>query len=300
MRLEGAIPPLTTPFESGRVSLARLRENIERYEAAGVHGYLLLGSSGEAALLDEEEKIRLLRAARSAVPGTKPLVAGIGLESTTATVRLARAAADCGADLLLVLTPHYFDGQMDGSALEAHYMAVADVSRLPLLLYNVPKFTHVQIPTETVVALSRHERIAGIKDSSGSLEWLAELMPGVADGFSIVCGSQDVFVAALSRGARAGILAAAEPFPSTYVRIYRLAQDGETEAAEALLREVSAASRLAVSNLGVPGIKAAMDLCGLYGGLPRPPLRPVSAEARGELGRAIEALRESGALGSAP
>jgi 4-hydroxy-2-oxoglutarate aldolase len=296
VRLEGVIPPITTPFDESSISAQRLRENVERYEGVGVDGYLLLGSSGEAALLDEEEKLQLLRSARSAVPDGKPLIAGVGMESTAATIRLARLAADCGADLVLVLTPHYFGRQMNASALEAHYRWVADASPLPLLLYDVPKFTHVQIPTDAVLMLSRHERIVGIKDSSGDLARLLELSAAVPREFAVICGNHDIFLAALSEGARGGILAAADPFPATYVRIHRLAREGDSDAAEALMRRVSAASRLAVSRLGVPGIKAAMDLCGLYGGPPRPPLQPITEEARNELRREIDTLREAGAL----
>lgn len=296
MRLEGVIAPITTPFDDSLISAQRLRENIECYESVGVDGYLVLGSSGEAVLLDEQEKLRLLALARSAVPQGKPLIAGVGMESTAATVRLARLAADRGADLLLALTPHYFGRQMNASALAAHYREVADASPLPVLLYDVPKFTHLQIPTDTVLTLSRHERIVGIKDSSGDLARLLALSSAAPPGFSVICGSHDIFLAALLEGARCGILAAADPFPATFVRIHRLAREGKTDAAEGLMRRVSRASRLAVSKLGVPGIKAAMDLCGLYGGPPRPPLLPIPEEARSELRREIDTLRAAGAL----
>jgi 4-hydroxy-2-oxoglutarate aldolase len=177
---------------------------------------------------------------------------------------------------------------------------VADASPLPLLLYNVPKFTHVQIPTVTVVSLARHERIVGIKDSSGDLERIAELRSTLAADFAVICGDHDIFPEALSRGVRAGILAAADPFPSAWVRIHRAARAGEAGAAERIHRRVTAASGLAVSRLGVAGIKAAMDLCGLYGGPPRPPLLPVDEEGRCRLEREVDELRRAGLAGAAP
>jgi 4-hydroxy-2-oxoglutarate aldolase len=290
--LAGIIPPLTTPFEDSRIAPVRLRENIARYETAGVAGYLLFGSSGEAVLLDEVEKIALLGAARSAIPSTRSLIAGVGLESTAATLRLAQIAADQGADLLLVLTPHYFAGRMNAQALEAHYHRVADESPLPLLLYDVPKFTHLQISADSVVTLSRHEKIVGIKDSAGDLDRLLDLSQRTADDFSVICGSHAVIARALAGGIRAGILAAADPFPGPYVELYGLVRDDRLPEAESLQERLSEASGLAVATFGVPGIKAAMDLCGFYGGAPRLPLLSLGDAEAARLRDAVERVTE--------
>jgi len=290
--LDGVILPVTTPFEDDRVSPARLRDNIARYEQAGVAGYLLFGSTGEAALLDEPEKLELLRAARAAIPAGRRLIAGVGRESTAATIRLARTAADHGADLLLVLTPHYYGDRMDGEALESHYRRVADASPLPVLLYDVPKFTHVRIPAASVAALSRHERIVGIKDSAGDLERLVALVERSDDTFVVVCGSHAIAAQAFARGVPAAILAAADLFPDEYVEVHRLVRDGRDAAALELQQRLAPASGLAVATLGVPGIKAALDLRGFYGGPPRPPLLPLPAE---DTARLRDAIRAAGA-----
>ena len=300
MKLEGVIPPLTTPFDDGGFSPEKLREMIARYEKSGVHGYLLLGSSGEAAYLQEKEKVAVLRTARAAIPAGKPMLAGVGLESTAGTIRLARIAADCGADFVLVLTPHYFDGLMDGEALASHYRAVADASPVPVLLYNVPKFTHVEIPVETILSRSEHENIAGVKESSGDLERLTALVRGPTPGFKAISGHAGTFPAALAGGVKAAVLAAADVFPETYVAIHHLVVEGKKSRAESLHRAVSPASRLAVSIHGVPGIKAGMDLRGLYGGPPRPPLLPLAEPAREELRREIGAIEETGVLAGVP
>jgi 4-hydroxy-2-oxoglutarate aldolase len=287
VRLRGIIPPLTTPFETGAVSGARLRENVERYRQAGVHGFLVLGSSGEAPLLDEDEKIELLRAAREAIPGELPLLAGTGLESTAATIRLCHVAADCGADAALVVTPHYYAARMDEQALRRHYLEVADASTLPLLLYDVPKFTHVQIPSALVAALARHDNIIGIKDSGGNLERLAGLVAAVPADFAVICGSHRIFAAALRAGVRAGILAAANPLPEAWVALSGLVEAGRDGEAQRLQDDVAELADLAVSRLGVAGIKAAMDLRGMYGGSPRPPLLPLQAAERSGLERTL-------------
>ena len=293
MRPHGVLAPLTTPFERDRVAPARLRENIARYESAGLGGYLLFGSSGEAPLLSEPEKVHLLAAARDAVPGGKPLIVGTGLESTDATISLGRRAADGGADLLLVLTPHYYSSQMTPPALEEHYTRVADASALPLLLYSVPRFTGVEIPVESVIALSRHERIVGIKDSAGDVGRLARQQLETPADFLVICGSHRAALGAAGAGIESAILAAANPFAAAYRETFRLAVAGETVAAQRLHERLAPVSDRVVSRLGVPGIKAAMDLSGLYGGPPRAPLLPVEEETKRELQLQIDALGDS-------
>lgn len=299
MPLDGPILPLTTPFLDGKVALDRLRHNLALYAADGPGGYLVLGSTGEAALLDQREKLRVIRAAREAIPPSAPLVAGVGLESTAATIGMAGIAADAGADLLLVLTPHYYGERMDDPALTAHYLAVADASPRPILLYDVPRFTHVQLSVDAVAALSHHERIVGIKDSSADTDRLSRLLWRVRSGFQVLCGHHAVLPEALRLGIRAAVLAAADVLPEAFVRMHRLAGAGSWSEARELHEAVLPASELCVCRLGVPGIKAAMDCRGLFGGAPRAPLLPVSEEARVLVRRELEKLVDHGILGSA-
>jgi len=284
MNLSGVLLPLTTPFEGGAVAPARLADNIARYEAHGLAGYLVLGSTGEAALLDEDEKLAVL------------FVAGVVLESTRATVRLARAAADAGADVLLVLTPFFFRSRTSADALVRHFTAVADASPVPILLYNVPVYTSVVIPPAAVAALASHPNVIGLKDSAGDLPWLLDVLARVPATFQVLSGSALSVLPALTCGAVGAILAAGDAFPELAVRLYRHHAEGGAAEALALQKELVAPTRLVLGGHGVPGIKAVMDLRGLAGGDPRPPLAPVGREERAAIKAEVDRLVAKGLL----
>ncbi len=293
MNLSGVFPPVTTPFDDrGRVDTGALASNLARYEVHGAAGYLLLGSTGEAAYLEEEEKLEVLRAARRAVPAGRILMAGVGLESTAATVRLAAKASDCGADLALVITPFYFRSRMSEEALRRHFEAVAEASPIPILLYNVPKFTGLALPVSVAEALAKHPNVAGLKDSSGDLEKMQEVLDRVPASFRVLCGSVSVFAPALAAGAVGGVLAAADVVPEPLVALYRAHVAGDAGRAGELQAAVTETGRRIVDAVGVPGIKAGMDVRGLSGGAPRPPLLPASPDEceaiRRELARLVD------------
>ena len=297
MNLSGAFPPVTTPFdERGRVDTGALAANLARYEVHGAAGYLLLGSTGEAAYLEEEEKLEVLCAARRAVTAGRVLMAGVGLESTAATIRLAALAADCGADLALVITPFYFRSRMSDEALRRHFEAVAEASPIPILLYNVPKFTGLVLPVAVAEALSKHPNVAGLKDSSGDLEWMRDLLQRVPASFQVLCGSVSIFAPALALGAVGGVLAAADAVPEPLVELFRAHVVGDAGRARELQAAVVETGRRIVDAAGVPGIKAAMDLRGLSGGAPRPPLLPASSDERGSIGRELARLVDEGVV----
>ncbi len=296
MNLSGVLLPLTTPFDRGAVSPAKLAGNIARYEAHGLAGYLVLGSTGEAALLDEDEKIAVLEAARKAIPATKAMLAGVGLESTSATIRLARRAADAGADLLLVITPFFFRSRMSADALVRHFTAVADASRVPILLYNVPVYTALVIQPAVVATLASHPNIVGLKDSAGDLPWLVDVLARVPADFQVLSGSVLSVLPALGCGAVGGILAAGNAFPELAVRLFRSYVEGRAAEALALQKALVAPSRLVLGTHGVPGVKAAMDLRGLAGGDPRPPLLPLAAIERATVSSEIDRLVACGLL----
>lgn len=297
MRLSGVHLPLTTPFDdAGRVAPDRLRANIERYEAAGVSGYLVLGTTGEAILLEHAEKLTLLKAARAAIPAGRPLLAGVGQESTAATIRLAREAADCGVDLLLVLTPHYYKSQMGDAAQIAFFTAVADAAPLPVLLYDMPPCTGIVLSTEAVARLCQHPNIVGIKDSSGNLPHLKEVLSRVPSQFQVLCGNASAFQPGLAAGATGGILAAADVYPEPMLAIARAMAVGRTDEAAALHDHMLPASKLAVSDHGIAGVKTAMGLRGLHGGAVRGPLLPANAQAQRDLAESIQRLVAEGLL----
>ena len=289
--LTGIPPALTTPFGDDGPSLGRLRENIAAYERLDLGGYLLLGSTGEAVLLDDDERWRILETARESIPAGRSLIAGVSAESTRAAVRQAGEAAERGADVVLVSAPHYYKGQMTAEALSRHFTAVAEACPVPVLLYNVPKFTGLELPLDTVVRAGEHPNVAGMKESSGDLDYLKRVIAAAGSQFTVLCGASSILRPALDAGAVGGILAAATFLPEPLIRI---------AAGEAVPHEQVAAvektAAFVVGRCGIPGIKAAMDLRGLHGGSVRAPLRSVARATRQEIESSVDGLVRSGAL----
>jgi 4-hydroxy-2-oxoglutarate aldolase len=297
MNLTGLFLPLTTPFDGDGVAPERLAENIARYARHEPAGYLLLGSTGEAAHLSEEEKVAVLRAARAAIPAARTMLAGTGLESTAATVRMTRIAADAGADGALVVTPHYFRARMTEEALVRHFAAVADASPIPVLLYNVPVYTGIVIPPAAVERVARHDNVAGLKDSSGDLGWMLEVLARVPASFQVLSGSAYAFQPALEAGAVGGILAFADACPEPCGAIHKLHCAGDREGALRVQRCVVIAAR-AILAAGIAGVKGGMDLRGLHGGSPRAPLLPLTTAERDTVRITLDHLVSDGVLPS--
>jgi 4-hydroxy-2-oxoglutarate aldolase len=297
VELRGIIPALTTPFTAGNPSADRMCRNVERYDHVGVAGYLVLGSTGEAVLLDARERRELLVAARSAISRDKPMIAGVTAESTLEARKQVEAAAGCGADFALVGTPHYFREQMTPDALSRHFHEVADNSPIPLLLYNVPKFTGLALPLEVVAEAGRHENVAGLKESSGDRAYLRAVLAIAGDDFRVLCGASAWVGEALAAGAAGAILAAADFLPEPFVEIARMTWSGDVAAADVLQRAVGDSVAFVAGENGIPGIKAAMDVRGLYGGPPRSPLRPVARDVRKRIEARIDMLVEDGRIG---
>lgn len=293
MELGGIVPALTTPLRDGRPSAEALRKNLLRYARLDLGGYLLLGSTGEAPLLDERERVVVLEAARSALPPPALLVAGVCAESTVDALHQARLATAAGADLLLLSTPHYFGGQMTAAALLAHFLRVADAADLPLLLYNVPKFTHLELPHETILRAAEHPRIVGLKESSGDERYFTTLAARLPPGFRLYCGAASLVRVARRLGAAGAMLAAAAPFPEGWIAEWTV---GLTDDRWRQLLEISAS---VCGKLGVAGIKAALDLRSVEGGAVRSPLLPIAESERAQIGVQLGGLVEAGILPAA-
>src|SRR5579863_1945815 len=196
--LHGIIPPMVTPFASdGGVHEGAFRANLERYTGIGRAGVRVAGTTGEAPFLTAAERFRLTEIARSGVKADELVVTGIGVESTRETILLGREAAARGADLLLAVTPGYYKSQMSGRQLLAHYRAVADAAPCPVLIYSIPQCTGVWIPVETLVALARHPNVAGLKESSGDLAYVRQVLRSVPRRFKVFCGSLKILPDAL-------------------------------------------------------------------------------------------------------
>jgi 4-hydroxy-2-oxoglutarate aldolase len=283
LKLAGILPPLVTPFRAdGGVDLAAFEANLESYSSVQLGGYLVLGSNGEAAALEEEEKLSLVRSARR-LAGSRLLLAGTGLESTRSTIAFTRRAADAGADAALVLTPSYYKAQMSHEALRRHFESVADASPIPVLLYSVPAFTALPFPPSLAASVAGHPNIAGMKESGGDIGLLGRILSSVPASFAVACGSAPVVYPALCLGAVAGILALACCAPGPCVDLYRAFVAGDHARARRLQAALTPLAVAVTATFGVAGLKAAMDAAGLRGGEVRAPLLTVSPAAREEL-----------------
>jgi 4-hydroxy-2-oxoglutarate aldolase len=292
MNLDGVFPPVATPFLSGAgpVDLDALRFNARRWMATGLRGLVVLGSNGEAALLDEDEADAVVGAARECVPRDRLLIAGTGRESTRGTIAATKRAAALGADLALVRAPGFFKGAMTAEALRRHYVAVADASPIPVLLYNFAAVFGVNLATETIAQLAQHPNIAGLKESGGDVAQVADQVAAAPDGFQVVVGAAPALYASLCVGAAGGVVAVANAAPEACVRLHALARAGRHEEALALQRALTPLARAVTGTYGVAGLKAAMGIAGYKGGVPRAPLQPAPPAAVEHLTALVAAL----------
>jgi len=282
--LWGVMPPISTPFTpEGGVAYDGLIQNLERWNEYGLSGYLVLGSNGENVYLSWEEKLRILETARRAIPGDKALVAGTGCESTFETITLTRLAAEIGADAALVITPHFYSGKMTPEALVKHYFSVADGSPIPVLVYNVPKFTHIDLDAPTVARMAEHPNIVGIKDSGGNITKLGDMVRLTGKDFNVFAGSAGFFFPALVMGAAGSIMAMANVAPQQAIDIHDLFRNARWEEAAELQRRMIPVNAAVTARFGVAGLKAALDMLGYYGGPVRSPLLELEQNDKEEL-----------------
>jgi len=297
MTFAGVFAPVPTPFdERGDVDPQRLRHALARWVAGPLTGFVVLGSNGEAVFLEEDESDRVIAAAREAVPSAKRLIAGAGRESTRATIRAVRRAAELGADFVLVRTPGFFKSQMTTELFVRHYTAVADASPVPVLLYNFTAVTGVNLLPAAVTRLATHPNIVGMKESGGDVAQIADLVSGTPDGFAVLAGTTSTFYAALCVGCTGGILAVACVASDDCVRLFALAKAGRHDEARALQAQLMPLARLLGPTYGVPGLKAALKLTGFDFGVPRSPLAPVPDSAVAALREALADLESVTAL----
>ena len=293
MKLSGVMPPITTPFQNGKLALDKLKENFQKWNKTGLSGYLVLGSNGEAVYLNEKEKTKVIEVSRESIPTSKIMIVGTGMESTQETIRFTNQSAKVGADCALVVTPSYFKGSMKPQILYDHFISVAESSRIGILLYNVPQFTGINMESELVAKLSAHPNIIGIKDSSGNIGQLSEIIYLSHEKFAVFVGSAPVFFPALSVGAVGGILAVAQVAPQACVQIQNLFNKGEMDEARALQSQLTPLAKAVTAIYGIGGLKMAMDLAGYFGGNPRSPLKRPSQEVEEELKRMLLRLKKS-------
>jgi 4-hydroxy-2-oxoglutarate aldolase len=293
MKLQGIFPPIATPFDhNGNLYPAKVQHNVEKWNRTSLSGYVVCGSTGESVMLSAEEKVQLWEmAARFAAP-EKLLIAGTGVESVRETVCLTNRAAEMGYKAAMVRTPHYYKNLLNRPDAQALYFrSVADQSRVPIIIYNWPQATGVDIPAETVAALSEHPNIIAVKESSGNLEKVMQMIREVRSGFQVMVGSAPTLWPSLLMGATGAILAFANAAPYATIAIWEAYRTREEAAGRDWQNRIARAAMLVTTRYGVPGLKHAMDLNGYYGGPPRLPLSVPGAEAKREIQEAFRDLK---------
>jgi 4-hydroxy-2-oxoglutarate aldolase len=296
IKLEGVFPPIPTPFDAdGNLRLDKLKSNIALWNKTGLNGYVVLGSNGEAVNLSESEKAELWQAAREAIPRDKLFLVGAGMESTRASIALAKRAAESGADAAMFVTPSYYKAELKPAALVNHYRLIADASPIPTILYNMPVATGIDLDANTVIQLAQHPNIIGIKDSSGNVAKFADIIRAVRPDFTVIAGSGGYFYPALCIGAKGTVAALANVAPRECVALYDAFRAGRHDEARALQLKLVQLNAAVTTRWNIPGLKAALDELGsgYYGGAPRLPLRPLGDEDRVALRKIMQ---ETGVL----
>jgi len=345
MLLEGVFAAITTPFyPDSRLYLRKLEHNVDRYSRTPLSGLVVLGSTGEAVMLGDDESREVLKTAREATAADKVLIAGVARESVVQTLKLAEFAAEQNYDAVLVRTPNFYAPNMGNAAILNYYRMIADSSALPVILYNIPRFTKYHLPVDVIAELAFHPNIIGLKDSSGRVELIAavveatksvprrevtvteifaavtermlEVQPFVSAemlggggalamapprpaiktrtkevGFQVLSGSPATLVDSLDAGASGAVLGLAACAPQACLEIYMAWKDKDAALAQEKQDRVRIASIRVGAELGIAGIKYACDLNGYYGGPPRMPLLPLTADVKVEVAQIMDAIR---------
>lgn len=290
-KVRGIFAPIATAFDaSGDMNCAVFAENVVAFGATKLAGLVVLGSNGEFTLLSHEEKVKLLEVARNHLPAGKMIIAGTGCESLKETVTLTKESAAAGADVALVVTPNYYKRDMNEAALEKFYTMLADVSPIPVMIYNMPGNSGVNVSSSLTLKLAGHPNITGIKDSGGSIVQISEVLDRAPEGFSVFAGSGSYLLATLMLGGAGGTLAVANVVPDYCVEIQENFEKGDLEKARKMQLALLPLNAAVTSRFGIGGMKAAMDMAGFKGGLPRLPILPASEEAKKEIARILKEL----------
>ena len=289
VNMAGIFPPIPTPFDAaGELDLQALARNMAKWNTYPLAGYVILGTNGEMPYLSESEKLTYFEAVRKHIAAGKLFLAGCGCESTHNTISLAKKAAGLGADVALLINPCYYKGQMDNAGLTDYYTRVADASPIPVSVYNMPANTMVDMSADLVIKLSQHPNIVAVKDSSGNVAKLGQIIKNARPGFQVLAGSAGFLYPALCLGAIGGVLALANIAPQQCCDLIDYAKRGKHEEARALQLRLIAPNTAVTAQFGVPGLKAAMEMIGMYGGPPRSPMLPLGEDKKAALKKILQ------------
>ena len=286
-KIYGIIPPMLTPFKAkGELDVKAFVSNIEKWNKDKLAGYLVIGSNSETAYLSDKEKLDLVKLTVEHAKKDRLIMVGSGLESARETIKLTNKCAKLGAHCALVLTPFYYGSLMDSKAMIRFFTEVADSSDIPILIYNVTKFTHVNIGADAVAELSCHKNIVGIKDSNGDVPQLATFLRVADKDFQVIPGTFSSWYPALAMGLSATISAMVNCCPNEIAKTQELYEAGKHSEAFALYQRMFPVNAAVTGGFGVPGLKYACDYLGYKGGHVRNPLSDCT-EAQKEQLRAI-------------
>ncbi len=287
---KGIFAALTTPFVDDEISPEKFKQNIQRYNSFDLAGYVILGSSGEALYLTEQESVKIVQTAKESTTPGKKIIVGTAKESAKLTVEFTNRMANFEIDAALVRTPSYYKSQLTEQALKSFYLTVADKSRVPVLIYHIPRLTGISLDMELIVELSQHPNIAGMKDSSGNLAFMSELVPRFKSEFNLLLGAGSIILSGLSMGAQGGILALATVAPGKCCELYKLFLEGRIDEARRLQVELIPLNKAMIQIMGIPAIKYALDAVGYFGGHPRLPLLPLEEPEKRKINNILEKL----------
>lgn len=275
----GIYTPIVTPFDKDeRIDYTRLDHNLQKWSKTDLDGIVVLGSNGEFVYLNDSEKIELVNHVIKNFNQEKKIIVGASSESTIETINYCEKYSEIGADAALVLPPHYYKGSMKDSILYKYYEDVADKSPIPLMIYNMPGNTGINLSSSLVAKLSQHENIVGIKDTSGNIVQISEIVRDTAEDFSVFAGNAGYLLPALSVGARGATLALANVLPQECCDLVSLFRERKFEEARELQLKLIEINFAVTGKLGVAGLKYSMDLMGYMGGEVRRPLIKLSTD----------------------
>ena len=271
----GACTALVTPFSNGKVDYSMLRKLLHRQMAAGIHAVVLCGTTGEAPTLTDEEKLTIFQQAKEFTGDDCTIIAGTGSNSTQHALTLSRAAEEVGADALLVVSPYYNKATAEG--LLAHYTAVAGAVHIPVIAYNVPGRTGVDIPVEVYAQLAEIPNIAGVKEASSDITKINRIRAVCPGDFSVWSGNDSMIVPVMALGGQGVISVLSNLLPVETQAMAQAALDGDFDTGAALQIQLTPLIDLLFSEPNPIPVKAAMELLGLDCGSCRMPLTPLSS-----------------------
>ncbi len=291
---KGIYTPIVTPFDGNEeINFEYMKHNLDRWGTTDLDGIVVLGSNGEYVFLNEEEKIEVVKFVKKNFNPNKKIIVGTGCESTKETISLSKKVADIGADAVLLLPPNYYKGAMKEDVLYQHFIDVADKSPLPVMIYNMPGNTGINLSSTLIAKLSKHPNIAGVKDTSGNIVQISEIVRDTDDDFAVFAGNAGYLLPALAVGARGATLALANILPEDCCRLVKLTKMGKMEEAKELQLKMLDINLTVTGKLGISGLKAALDMLGYKGGETRRPFRKLSEDNR----KTVEdVLKKYGAL----